>query len=120
MCSGAAPPALTCSAQMWSSDRPVGTASNFPALLADDSVALGVTGWQVKYDPHTCVYSSFFWPSVPSKLHSFMARMPRTMSSLSAYGAMGASVRMAAYASRVKRPCDSAGNQRFVRQPQYV
>src|SRR6476469_1111587 len=55
MNSGGAPAGFTCSAQMWSSDRPVGLASNFPTLLAEASVALGVTGWQVKYDPQTCV-----------------------------------------------------------------
>ena len=75
--------------------RPVGLASNFPMLLAPTFVALGVSGWQVKYDPLACVWGSFFCPRVPSKLHSFMARMPRTISSLSAYGAMGASVGIA-------------------------
>ena len=44
--------------------------------------ALGVSGVAGEIEPQTCVWGSFFCPRVPSKLHSFMARMPRTISSL--------------------------------------
>src|SRR5262245_30084266 len=44
MNSGSAAFLLTCSAAMWSIDRPVGFASNFPALLAELSVEFGVSG----------------------------------------------------------------------------
>src|SRR5436305_10160642 len=83
---------LTQPAAMWSSERPVGFASNFPGLLAELVVELGVSGKQVNVDPAGFVWGSFFCPSAPSKLHSFMERTPRTMSSLLANGAIGASV----------------------------
>ena len=70
-------------------------AVELPDVNAPAFGALGVRGWQEKYDPQTCVWGSFVCPRAPSKLHSFMARMPRTISSLSAYGAMGASVDIA-------------------------
>src|SRR3569623_3006662 len=79
-------------AAMWSSDRPVGLASVLPALLAELSGAFGGRGWQVNDEPAGLVWGSFFWPLVPSKLHSFMLRMQRTISSLFANGAMGDSV----------------------------
>ncbi len=74
MKSGAPPLGLTCSAHTKSSDRSVGVALNLPLS--------GVTGWQVKYEPQTCVCGSVVWPKVPWKLHSFMARIPRTIRSL--------------------------------------
>src|SRR3954470_15680314 len=83
---------LTAPAAMWSSDRPVGLASNFPGLLAELVVEFGVRGKHVNVEPAGFVWGSFFCPSVPSKLHSFMERMPRTMRSLFAKGAIGASV----------------------------
>ena len=73
MKSGVPPLGLICSATKWSSERPVAVAVNFPLS--------GVTGWQVKYDPQGWVCGSVVWPSAPLKLHSFMERMPRTMSS---------------------------------------
>src|SRR6266540_4544626 len=86
---------FTAAAAMWSSERPVGFASNFPGLLAPLVVELGVSGKQVNIEPAGFVCGSFFCPLVPSKLHSFMALIPRGMRSLDANGANGARVGIA-------------------------
>ncbi|KYF53320.1 hypothetical protein BE04_45845 [Sorangium cellulosum] len=71
-------------AMPWSSEGPVGLALNFVAWSKlNGSSLLGATGAHVKYDPHTCVWRSFPCPRANVAVHSFIARMPRGMRSLS-------------------------------------
>src|SRR5262245_11306036 len=115
------PDGLSCCAMTWSSEVPTGRALNrAPASEPNGSLLLGVTGCNVKYDPTTCRCESFPWPRplVPLLLyvHSFIARMPRGISSLPTNGASGARL-VGVRSSAVIAPCDFAGNHLVVRQP---
>src|SRR3954452_14208023 len=116
---------LSCCAMTWSSELPIGTALNLYAVSKlNGSVPLGVTGGYVKPDPARFKWGSFACPRPAADapeprlfcVHSFIARMPRGIRILLAYGARPARfVAMRSLAARA--PCDFAGKNFVVMQP---
>jgi hypothetical protein len=112
---------LICCAMMWSSDVPTGLACAFVARLKlKGSLLLGVTGWHVKNDPATFRWGSFPCPRPPLprllEVHSFIARIPRGMSSFETNGASGARF-VAMRSLAASAPCDFVGKNLVVTQP---
>ena len=100
---------LSCCAMTWSSELPTALAFSFVAASKLMGLfVLGVTGCKVKYDPTTFRWGSFPCPrpAVPLLLavHSFIARIPRGMSSLLTYGTSGAMLLVRSVA--MSAPCD--------------
>src|SRR6185312_6744456 len=111
---------LSCWAMTWSSELPTGFALNLVSCeKLKGSLLFGVTGCSVKYEPHGLRCGSFPCPRPPPLLllcvHSFMARMPRGMSSLDAYGASGAMLLVKSVAASA--PCDFLGKNFVVTHP---